>query len=276
MAVVEIAGRKAELRDCPLCGEAERLSPESPYSEKPWAMKRCRHCGFVYLNAAPLYEELVEDYSWDKTAVDWHQRRKAKYPILYRLSKSTRWRLHLFKRKRVEDILYRYVNAGNVIDVGCGKGAQLRQLSDTYVPFGIEISQVEAAHALEWVKQRGRDVIVKSARDGLRAFPENFAAGVFMRSFLEHEMYPKAVLRETARVLQSRGIAIIKIPNYGCVNRMVLGRKWPGFRFPDHLNYFTPQTLLAMCRQCGLSIRRFGLTDRFPFNDNMWLIAGKN
>ena len=69
---------------------------------------------------------------------------------------------------------------------------------------------------------------------------------------------------------------MIKVPNYGCLNRVFLGDKWSGFRFPDHLNYFTPQTLQTMCELAGLVIRRFGMMDKFLLSDNMWLVAGKS
>lgn len=100
-------------------------------------------------------------------------------------------------------------------------------------------------------------------------------AAVIMRSYLEHEAQPKEVLIETARVLQPDGIVVIKVPNYGCFNRTVFGERWCGFRFPDHLNYFTPASLESMCTSAGLSIKRFKFLDKFPLSDNMWLIAGK-
>lgn len=88
-------------------------------------------------------------------------------------------------------------------------------------------------------------------------------------------MNPKPVLGELHRVLKPGGVAIIKVPNYGSINRRVMGAKWCGFRFPDHLNYFTPASLTAMVRDCGYRVRRFGILDRMPTSDNMWMIAEK-
>ncbi len=275
MNVVDVEGRKAIMRDCPLCEEAAAESPHCKYSEKPWTMRSCKGCGFVFLEVAPIYEELEEDYAWEKTSVDREAKRRKKHPLLYKLSKSTRWRLHLFKRKKIDDIAGNYVTQGNVIDIGCGKGGQLEALSDSYTPFGIEISKSEASYGKEFAKKRGGRIEVNPALDGLKNFEENFASAIFMRSFLEHEARPKEVLQEVFRVLKKDGVAIIKVPNYACYNRTILGVKWSGFRFPDHLNYFTPQTLRKMCIDCNLSIIRFGLKDRFPLSDNMWLVVGK-
>jgi SAM-dependent methyltransferase len=255
METIEMNGRKAIRRDCPLCGESAVLASRNRYSDPLWIMKDCPRCRFVYLEAVPIYEELVADYSWDKSSANRDQERKQYYPLLYKISKSMRWRLHLFKRKRVEEVLQQHVSEGNVLDIGCGKGDQLRKLPIAYTPFGIEISEAEASHAVDAVEDRGGKIVVNSAIDGLREFPDDFAAGIFMRSFLEHEADPMGVLEQTSRVLKPYGVAIIKVPNYGCVNRMLLGRRWSGFRFPDHLNYFTPKTLPAMCEKAGLTAR---------------------
>ncbi len=69
-------------------------------------------------------------------------------------------------------------------------------------------------------------------------------------------------------------MAIVKVPNYGCLNRMVMGRRWCGFRYPDHLNYFTPGTLRAAAEASGFRAW-FGLTFRLPTSDNMYAVLSK-
>lgn len=275
MMAEELQEREVLCRDCPLCGRSAEAARQSRYSDSRWVMKVCHGCGFVYLMHAPVYGELVSDYSWHKTAFNREQEKRKLHPWLYRISKSTRWRLHLFRRKRAEDLVQQYAAGGNVLDIGCGKGTQLNQLPSSYTPYGIEISEVEASHARELLDKRGGRVIVGPAVDGLQALSAGSFSAVIMRSYLEHEAQPRKVLEKTGDVLQPGGAVIIKVPNFACFNRVLLGSKWSGFRFPDHLNYFTPATLRAMCHEAGLSIRRFGFMDRFPSGDNMWLVAGK-
>lgn len=276
MNTTVIGDRKAVKRNCPLCGRDSDTAMNNKYSDQMWVMKSCPVCALVYLQYAPVYEELVEDFAWEVTATSRGIERKKKHPIKTWLSKHTRWRLHLFKRNRIEDIITRYASDGNVIDIGCGKGTQLKQLPDQFVPFGIEISKNEASFATEYVSQRGGKIVNASALDGLREFPENFANCIVMRSYLEHEANPKNVMEEIYRILKPGGVVIIKVPNFACFNRMLLGSYWSGFRFPDHLNYFTPQTLLRICKDAGLGILTFGIMDRLSLRDNMWLVAGKS
>jgi hypothetical protein len=77
------------------------------------------------------------------------------------------------------------------------------------------------------------------------------------------------VLSELHRTLAPGGVALIKVPNHASLNRRVTGRKWCGYRYPDHLNYFTPASLRRMAEACGYEAR-FGPTDRLPTSDNMY------
>ena len=92
-----------------------------------------------------------------------------------------------------------------------------------------------------------------------------------MRSYLEHELHPAEVLRELWRTLKPGAVVIVKVPNFASLNRRVMGMRWCGFRHPDHLNYFTPDTLTNMARACGFE-PWFGLTWRLPTGDNMWAL----
>ena len=102
----------------------------------------------------------------------------------------------------------------------------------------------------------------------------NFA-GVLMSAFLEHEVEPNGLLQGVAKVLQPGGVVIIKVPNYGSWNRKIRAEKWCGFRLPDHVNYFTPENLEALIVRQGMKVVQFGLADRQPTSDNMWIVAAK-
>jgi predicted SAM-dependent methyltransferase len=96
-----------------------------------------------------------------------------------------------------------------------------------------------------------------------------------LRSYLEHELNPLAVLQELHRTLQPGGVALIKVPNYASLNRRIMGRRWCGFRHPDHLNYFTPKTLRMIAERAGFEC----ITNPIwyiPTNDNMRALLRKN
>ena len=96
-----------------------------------------------------------------------------------------------------------------------------------------------------------------------------------MSSFLEHEVNPLPLLRRCRERLRPGGSIVVKVPNFASLNRKVRGAQWCGFRWPDHVNHFTPDTLRAMARQAGLEVKRMTFLDRHPFSDNMYAVLKK-
>lgn len=261
-------------RSCPLCGDGNGDTPRSRYSLDPWSVKTCRLCRFTYITSAPDPAALFEEMSWEKTSRRESERRQTTRGYQQTMSRRTRWRLHLLPRKTMPALLQRYAAAGNVVDLGCGDGVQMKGLADAFVPYGIEISRAAAAAANTRFALRGGRGVNAPSLDGLRQFPAEFFAAASLRSYLEHELKPLEVLVELQRTLRPGGIAIVKVPNFACLNRRVTGGRWCGFRQPDHLNYFTPASLRAMGRKAGLSTW-FGAGWRLPISDNMWALLRK-
>jgi hypothetical protein len=69
-------------------------------------------------------------------------------------------------------------------------------------------------------------------------------------------------------VLQPDGSIYVRVPNYGSLNRRILGANWCGFRYPDHINYFTTQSLAAMAGACHLKLKLLNSL-RLPLDDNI-------
>lgn len=95
---------------------------------------------------------------------------------------------------------------------------------------------------------------------------------IVMASYLEHESQPLAVLESSRASLRPGGAVLVKVPNFASVNRMLRGAGWCGFRWPDHVNYFTPKTLKAMAHKAGLKVLRMTALDRTPFSDTMYAV----
>jgi SAM-dependent methyltransferase len=255
-------------RACALCG-GEDAAARPGYGEGIWRLVECRGCGFAYLDRAPDYEALFSAMAWEKTTVAEVERRDELRPVSHRISKLTRARMRILPRKRMTDLVARHARPGNVVDLGCGTGTQLSKLDDNFMPFGVEISSEAAEAADRRFAERGGRAVNAPSLDGLKKFADGFFTAAILRSYLEHELQPRAVLTELHRTLAPGGVAFVKVPNYASLNRLVTGRKWCGFRYPDHLNYFTPSSLARMATECGYETR-FGLTDRLPTSDNMY------
>jgi len=265
------------LRTCPLCGTDNRAQPASSYSVEPWHLKDCQKCGFVYLENPPSYADLEENFAWEKTSATEEARRDAERPIAKRFSRAFRhFRQKVLKRDKLSSLLFSQLPKGKVLDIGCGGGGVFLRLPvDRYEPHGIEISKSLSVKADAIAKARGGHVVQASAIAGLAQFPSDSMDAALLSGFLEHEVQPALLLRELRRVLRPGAPVIIKVPNYGCINRSVRGAKWCGFRHPDHVNYFTPASLTKLATDCGWRVARCTLGDRWPLSDNLWMVLAK-
>jgi SAM-dependent methyltransferase len=238
-------------------------------------LKCCSGCGLVYLENPPEYSSLRDEMAWEKTFAAESQARRRRSPMLYRLSRMPKAALQrMFKRDKLLSWVRRYFSPGAVLDVGCAGGHMLERLPAEFIPHGIEISDELAAAAEQRFRPRGGRVVRADALCGLRQFDAGLFTGVIMTGFLEHESDPRAVLAGARRVLHPGAKLIVKVPNYGCWNRTIRGKRWCGFRFPEHVNYFTPALLARLLTESGFRVLRFGIFDRFPTSDSMWLLAG--
>lgn len=256
------AGDEEIVRDCPQCDEGA-ARPLPHYSVGPWGIVECAGCGFVYLKIAPSYDRLVSEFAWEDRLVAERERRRARRPVREALDNRLDWLRRRLRRDR--GALYRRLFApGAVLDVGCGGGA----VPEPFTPFGIEISRKLAERSQALMAPRGGRAVHAPAIVGLRQFPDRFFTGVILRSFLEHELQPRPVLKEVARVLGPEGTAFLRVPNYGSLNRRIFGASWCGFRLPDHVNYFTTESLRRMAGEAGLAVRLLHPI-RLPLDDNI-------
>lgn len=263
-------------RDCIFCGKDNKFNVPLQYSVDHWQLKQCSDCDFIYLENVPCYELLEEKFSWEKTSEAETARKVETEPIRKTLSDLLKTiRKKWFKRDKLTKLINKYFISGRVLDIGCSSGSVLKNLKENYEPWGIEISKALAIEAQKSLKNRASQIVHANAVAGTQELPENFFRGVIMSAFLEHEANPKLLLKNVFRILMPSGYCIIKVPNFASINRVVRGKNWCGFRFPDHVNYFTPNNLIKICENIGFQIEKFTFLDRIPISDNMWIVIKK-
>lgn len=275
-------------RVCPLL-EREAPSVILPYAPEPWVLRRCLESGFVFLENPPRYEALKHDYAWEVTSRRQTEDRRAAHPILHALSAAFKaLRQRVLRRDRIGALARACLRDSprgeiRLLDVGCGWGGLLADLIASLpadlarrcVPHGIEISGELARISHERLEPLGGSCVKDNALEGLGSFPGDTFSLIVLSSFLEHEVNPLPLLRRCRERLRPGGSIVVKVPNFASLNRKLRGAQWCGFRWPDHVNHFTPDTLRAMARQAGLEVERMRFLDRHPFSDNMYAVLRK-
>ncbi len=277
-------------RLCPILGRPTEVE-DTEFSRGDWRLVRCRETGLVFLPDPPPYEALEEEFAWERTHSAEIERRLADEPVFARFSRGWK-RLRgcaLPKRNRIAEMSLRLVERRRAdedrrssrpvlaLDLGCAGGdrmvdlcARFRSKGLAVVPIGLEISRALAARAEHAFAPHGGRVLQASAVDGAANLEPQSLDLVLMSSFLEHEAQPLELLRRLQPTLRPSGVVVLKVPNYDCWNRSIRGGKWCGFRYPDHVNYFTPATLARLADEAGYELLPPAFGDRLPLSDNMY------
>ena len=274
-------------RTCPLCQKDNAEAEASRWSKDDWTIKECVECGFPYLENAPIYERLKDEFAWEKTSVKVTATRQTAAPVRTAASRQIKTlKRQVLKRRKIRDLVVDSLEnsrlSGHLVDVGCGTGSPIQQIATELrdagheiTPIGIEISAELAASAHKKCRKLKGRCLHADALSGFETLPENSVACIIMSSYLEHEVQPREVLAAALKTMKPGATCIVKVPNFNCINRSIVGASWCGFRYPDHVNYFTPASLRRMAEDQGFEIARQSLLDTFPTSDNMYAVLAK-
>jgi len=257
-------------RPCPNCAKgAVEILPE--YSRDGWLIVSCEGCGFVYLRNPPDYADLDGQFAWEVSFGAERESRMNRASVLRRWNHAFRHRRAFRTRERRHRKLVDLLGSGKVLDIGCGAGHRLHA---PFIPFGIEISAALHAKADAHMRSLGGKCLHAAGAEGVWRFDEGMFDGVVMHSYLEHEFDPVKSLRGAHRALRPSGRVFVRVPNFGSLGRRVRGREWCGFRYPDHVNYFTMSTLCAVAAKAGFTVRPLNRT-RLWVDDNIHALLVK-
>lgn len=241
--------------------------------EDEFSIVRCCSCGLVYLNPRPARDLLGSFYPpvyyppvSGKERPSWQRRAKKASAQLkrwvledyygYPSPDGARWwhplrKILLWPEKTWREVKGRYAlpwrGQGKVLDIGCGAGGNLKTLQDQgWEPYGIEMSEIAAAHARELTGGEIHTGTLESA-----PFPPGSFDLVLMSHSLEHLPSPLDALRRIHRLLKDNGLLVVSVPNVHSLEFKLFGRWWFPLDPPRHLYHFDRNSLTAALERAG-------------------------
>ncbi|HZS08586.1 MAG TPA: class I SAM-dependent methyltransferase [Blastocatellia bacterium] len=160
---------------------------------------------------------------------------------------ETHWR-KITAAERLAD-LRRFIGGGKLLEIGCSTGELLAA-----VPASFRVTGVEADEAASSVA-RSRDLDCLSGTLFDAEFRDQEFDVVVMYHVIEHLPSPRQTLRELNRILRPGGWLVVETPNIANPWVSVLGARWRQF-IPDHLYFFSPETIRKLCGDSGFEIRK--------------------
>lgn len=222
-------------KNCIICGST---SFKRWANHGPFKTVRCNKCDFIwmrpFLNRAGLEKYYKEHLS------------------TRRLNNDAKMKQRTAQYQEDKAFIHRYVETGNVLDVGCSGGFFLNELSSKFKKHGIEID----ADAVAYAKKNfsfGKNIHCIPLEDV--PYPNNSFDLVVMRGVIEHLPDPVEAVRKVSELVKKGGFFYITAtPNGASFAFNVFREKWNLFHPTQHIWHFSPRTLEILCKKFGLRL----------------------
>ena len=170
---------------------------------------------------------------------------------------ASRLRTHLAWRgddgEVLADVIATSLGAqGSVIDIGCGGGVLLDELSRR----GYRVAGVERDASTVAMRNQHVTVLEGSAESLPASLARGSYDGVVFSHVMEHLVDPVAAMRNAAGLLKPDGLLFCEVPNNEALIAKQSGLSWEHLDIPRHINFFTEQSLRVLAENAGLAVKR--------------------
>lgn len=156
---------------------------------------------------------------------------------------------------------------GTLLDLGCGKGENGKEISKRNVVVDAVTISIEEASQ---VKSIYRQVYLYNLEDGLPELPNRYDC-ILCSHLLEHIAYPNRLLAAIHNQLQDEGTLIVALPNllnYKSRLQLLLGNfeyESQGTWDYTHLRWYTFSSGKKLLKESGFAIEKFWVGGDLPF-----------
>jgi len=233
VSYIDYLNRRPELRN-----ENDPILKNDKLAGYKFSLVRCRHCGLIYVNPRLSDRSLAQLYGKE-------------YFSFYADTESEahKKRQETFRTEIIE--LEKLTMGRKLLDVGCGGGAFLNSLGNSWEKWGTEINAAGAEYGIANFGLNVRQGTLKEA-----SFPNESFDVVKLRAVIEHLYDPTGELHEIYRILKKDGIVAVQTPNMGSICAKLYREKFRMVCPVHHIYYFSTKTLTKILTKVGFKVVR--------------------
>lgn len=231
------------IKECPVCQGTkftEYLTcKDQTVSKSNFNIVQCETCSFLATSPRPTDSELG-NYYLSEAYISHTNQTKTLFDKVYQISRlyTLKWKLN---------ILNKYTQGKNLLDVGCGTGAFLEYSNKK----GWNVSGVEPSKV---AKERINLLLKDRVKSELQHVEQNDFNAITLWHVLEHLPNLNEALNQISNKLHSTGTIFIAVPNPESPDAKHYQEHWAAYDVPRHLWHFTKRTMEHLLAQHRLEI----------------------
>jgi SAM-dependent methyltransferase len=225
------------LRPCPACGCTTDQSRR--FTSNGCDIFWCRECGLGRTERIGGFDPAAyytADYFSGRHPDGYSDYRGAE-PVLRR------------EFARSVDFIRRFRSDGKLLELGCAYGFFLAEAARFFEVAGIELAQAAADHA----RRTGLNVL-RGAVTQEKLQQIGRVDVIVLFDVIEHLPEPRETLALCRQYLNPDGIIVITTGDFGSLVARITGKKWRLMTPPQHLWFFTQESMRRMSAGSGLAV----------------------
>lgn len=207
---------------------------------------QCEKCNLIFMNPQ-LSESGLNDYY-------------ANYIGKRRINNKLKMDQRNIQYKQDRDLITKFINKGNLLDVGCNGGFFLDKFSNSFVKYGTEVDKQSVDYAKNNYPFFSDNIFLTNLLNS--NFNNNYFDLITMRGVIEHVPDPENHIKKVSDLLNTNGFFFIcATPNGTSLCANMFRERWSLFHPIQHLWHYSPENLEILCLKFSLKL----IYKEFPY-----------
>ncbi|MEQ1676397.1 MAG: class I SAM-dependent methyltransferase [Chitinophagaceae bacterium] len=236
--------------NCPVCGSSQIskviIAKDFTVSGETFGIMECNSCSLRFTQDVPDAVSIAPYYKSE----NYISHTDTSKGLINRLYQFVRKRTLKRKRKLIQKATG--IVKGNILDVGSGTGAFVREMKAAgWMVTGLEpdADARKLAAAVNGVTLTEMDQFYKLE-------PGTFDA-ITLWHVLEHVHDLQPYIVQLKRLLKENGKLFIAVPNYTSKDAGIYKEYWAAYDVPRHLYHFSPKSIQVLMEKQGLKLQQY-------------------